>query len=61
MGETTESGIIDWMKEYKKMYHSIKSGHQFHSYELKKKGHSKPGIWILVKKIKPPTKGVGVE
>ena len=52
MGKTTESGIIDWMKEFKKMYYSIKNGHQFYSDELERKGHSKPGTWILVKKIK---------
>ena len=34
------------------MYYSIKNGHQFYSDELERKGHSKPGTWILVKKIK---------
>ena len=52
MGKTTESGIIDWMKEYKKMFFSMKTGKQYHSNEMQGKGHSKPGSWIWVKKIK---------
>ena len=52
MGKTTESGIIDWMKEYKKMFFSMKTGKQYHSNEMQRLGHSKPGSWIWVKKIK---------